>query len=363
MSAVNVEVHHELADRHLARANRRAADQHHRNADRAEDERRKSRHRRDARQRLRDVAEQPVRALREHQLLALLRRVGLDDAHAAERLGEASRHFRVDLPALAEERPQPLESERHAGPERAQDDDRDRGQLPVQIDQYAEGEDRRENRPGELHQPGADQIPDAFGVGHDARDEHAGLGRVEVADRQPHHVGFDLLAHLGDGALRRDAEHLRERERRHQFDERRSAGGHREAREQLPFAPEHDVVHQELRGRREDQTGEPVDHHQGEADGQALPVLPDEPTRLLERPTRHLLLAFGRFARRRPRRGPRPAAALRTAKPLDLHLCHLRPVETRVGRLAPPVWAIILQPPVPAASAIRVGLAYSRSDA
>ena len=55
---------------------------------------------------LRDVPEQAVRALGEHQFFALLGGVGLDDADAAERFGEPAGHFRVDLAALAEQRPQ-----------------------------------------------------------------------------------------------------------------------------------------------------------------------------------------------------------------------------------------------------------------
>ena len=57
--------------------------------------------------------------LREHQLFALLRRVGLDDADAAERFGEPAGHLGVDLAALAEQRPQPLERRRHPAAERA----------------------------------------------------------------------------------------------------------------------------------------------------------------------------------------------------------------------------------------------------
>ena len=55
---------------------------------------------------LRDVAEQPVRALGEDDLFALLRGVALDDADAAERFGEPAGDLRVDLAALAEQRPQ-----------------------------------------------------------------------------------------------------------------------------------------------------------------------------------------------------------------------------------------------------------------
>ena len=92
----------EVADRHRARADRRAADEHHRDADGADDEGRERADRRHAGQRLRDVAEQPVRALREDELLALFRRVRLDDADAAERFGEPAGDLGVDLAALAE---------------------------------------------------------------------------------------------------------------------------------------------------------------------------------------------------------------------------------------------------------------------
>ena len=84
---------------------------------------------------LRDVAKQPVRALGEDELLALLRRVGLDDPDAAERFGEPAGDLRVDLAALAEERPQALERRRHAAAEGAEHEDRDSGQLPVQIEE------------------------------------------------------------------------------------------------------------------------------------------------------------------------------------------------------------------------------------
>ena len=94
-----------------------AADQHHRDADGADHQRRERGDRRHAGQRLRDVAEQAVRALREHELLALLGGVRLDDAHAAERFGEPAGDLGVDLAALAEQRPQPLEGGRHPAAE------------------------------------------------------------------------------------------------------------------------------------------------------------------------------------------------------------------------------------------------------
>ena len=101
-----------------------AADQHHRDADRADHQPSRTRVTADTPvSDLRDVPEQPVRALGEDQLFALLGGVGLDDADAAERFGEAAGHFGVDLAALAEQRPQPLERRGHAAAERAEDDD------------------------------------------------------------------------------------------------------------------------------------------------------------------------------------------------------------------------------------------------
>ena len=96
---------------------RAAADDDHDDADDADDDRRERGDRRHAGHRLRDVAEQPVRALREDELLALLGGVGLDDADAAERLVQAAGDLGVDLAALAEQRTQPLERERHRAAE------------------------------------------------------------------------------------------------------------------------------------------------------------------------------------------------------------------------------------------------------
>ena len=72
---------------------RAAADEDHHDADGADDDARERRRRRDAGHRLGDVAEELVRALREDQVLAPLGRVGLDDAHAAERLVEPAGDF------------------------------------------------------------------------------------------------------------------------------------------------------------------------------------------------------------------------------------------------------------------------------
>ncbi len=101
----------------------------------------------------------------------------------------------------------------HAAEER-QDHQRDRGQLPVHVEQKAHGDDGGQQTSGELNQSGADEVPNPLRVRHDARDEHAGLGLVEIADGQPQHVLFDPPPHVGDGALGADPQHLREGEGR-----------------------------------------------------------------------------------------------------------------------------------------------------
>ncbi len=140
---------------------------------------------------LRDVAEQPVDALGEDELFALLGGVGLDDPDAAERLVQPAGDLGVDLAALAEERPQAVEGERHRAAERGQRDERREREPPVQIEEDAERDHGGDDAAGELDEAGADEVADAFGVRHDARDQDAGLRRVEIADRQPGDVRLD----------------------------------------------------------------------------------------------------------------------------------------------------------------------------
>ena len=277
------EIHHEIPDRHRSVPDRGAADQHHRDARGADDDRGKRRHGGHAGQRFGDVAEKPVRTFGEDQLFALLGGVRLDDADAAERFGEAAGDLGVDLPALAEQRPQPIEGRRHPAAEQAEDDDGHERQLPVQVQQDAERQQGSDDRSGELHEPGADEVPDAFRVGHDARNQDAALRRVEVPNRQAHHVRLDVLAHLGDGALRRHAEHLGVGERRERVDRGREAGGKRQLRQQIPVAFADHVVHQVFRRRRQHEAGQPVDQHQHEAEREPLAVDPDQCARFFPR--------------------------------------------------------------------------------
>ena len=172
-----------------------------------------------------------MRALGKDQFFALLRRVSLDDANPAQRFAEPSSDFGVDLAAFAEERAQTLERCGQAAAECNKDDDRDRRELPIEIKQNAERHDGGQRRSRQLHETGPDQVPDAFRVGHDPRDQDAGLGRVEVTDRQTHDVRFDLFTHVCDRPLRRDAEDLRVGKRCHHIHQSRRPHRHRQFRQ------------------------------------------------------------------------------------------------------------------------------------
>ena len=150
--------------------------------------------------------------------------------------------------------------------------------------------------PGQLHEAGADQVPDAFGVGHDPRDQDAALGRVEVADRQAHHVRLDVLAHVGDRALRGDAENLRVRERAERVDDRRHADRHCELRQQVPVFLGDDIIHQVLCRPGKDEAGQAVDQHQREPEREPLAMDPDQAARFFPRASgeRFLLGRLGR---------------------------------------------------------------------
>ena len=65
-----------------------------------------------------------------------------------------------------------------------------------------------------MHEASAHQVPDAFSIGHDPRDQDPGLSRIEIPNRKTRDVGHHLLAHLRDGSLCGDTEHLGQTESR-----------------------------------------------------------------------------------------------------------------------------------------------------
>ena len=99
----------------------------------------------------------------------------------------------------------------------------DRRQLPVEPEEHAERDDAGDRtRPTSCTSP----VPTRFRIPSASfmtRRSARRSGRVEVADRQPQDVLLHALPHVGDRALRGDAHHLRERERRRRLHQRRQA--------------------------------------------------------------------------------------------------------------------------------------------
>ena len=110
------DVHEQIAERHRAAGDGARAADHHDHADDADDDRGERGGAGDGGDGLGDVAEELVDAFGEDDVLALLGRVGLHHADAAEALGQAAGDLRVDLAALAEQRPHALERRGPAPP-------------------------------------------------------------------------------------------------------------------------------------------------------------------------------------------------------------------------------------------------------
>src|ERR1051326_6592024 len=198
------------------------------------------------------------------------------DPNPPERLRQTAGHVGVDLAALAKQRPQPRKRVRHPPAEQREDQDRERGELPVQPEQHAQRDGRRDQAADELDQPRPNEIPNAFGVGHDARNQDAGLRRVEVGDGQAQHERLNRLAHLGDRALRRDAEDLRERKRADRLHDRRDADRQRDQSQQVGPMLADDLVDQIPRRPGEHEPGNAIDQHERQPEPEAAAVLPHE---------------------------------------------------------------------------------------
>ena len=255
---------------------------------------------------------------REHQLFPLFSGVGLDDADAANGFGEASGDFGVDLPALAEDRPHRPERVPHRRTERQQHDEGNQRQRPVQIEEDDDRGRGCHDAANELHQAGADEIADPFGVIHYPRHEGARLRRIEIPDRQPGDVRLDPAPHVGDRTLSSDAKNLRQRERSDRLHHRRCAGSDRERHQ--PFHPsfaDH-IVDQVLRCGGQHQSGGTVDEHQAEPEREASTPRGDQRTGFFPRRRGQLLLLrlLGARAETAGRlRRSHPAAAARPFRP------------------------------------------------
>ena len=150
--------------------------------------------------------------------------------------------------------------------------------MPVEVEQHAKRDDRGEEPAHQLHEPRADQVPDSFRIRHHARDQNAGLGRVEERHRQAQDVALHVDAEVADRTLRRDAHRLRQQERGDRLNDRGAPHGQRERNQLRQIVLSKDVVDEVLRRRWQYQPGESVHEHQHEPESERAAVLPDQRT-------------------------------------------------------------------------------------
>ena len=134
--------------------------------------------------------------------------IALDDAHAAQRFRQPAGDFGVDLAALAEDGADGLERlAQDAAPKTEHDREREPVISGLMRSSMTRAMNGGQQPAEELDQTGADQVAHAFHVGHDARDQLAGLVGVVVSDRQPSDVLLHFAAQVprSPSGLRRKA--------------------------------------------------------------------------------------------------------------------------------------------------------------
>ena len=221
---------------------------HDQGADDAHQNRGRERHQRHRGQTAHHVGEQTLHAAREHPRFAILGVIALDDAHAAQRLGQTSGDFRVDLAAFAEDGAHGLESFAQDEPEYQHDGERNSRHQRTDPDQHDQRDDGRQYAADELDHAGADQVAHALDVRHDARNQLAGLVRIVVGDGQPADMLLDLAAQFGDEFLARDGKQLSERKGCDALDRRRAHYRERQWQQQRALVLIDHVIDQIARG-------------------------------------------------------------------------------------------------------------------
>ena len=127
--------------------------------------------------------------------------ITLDYADAAQRFGEPAGDFSVDFAALAENGANCLECALQGQPEADHHSDGDAGHQGADAKQENQRNYRREQTADEFDQPGADEIPHALDVRHDARHELAGFVRVEESHGKAADMLLDFLPQFRDHLL------------------------------------------------------------------------------------------------------------------------------------------------------------------
>ena len=205
------DVGNEIAGRHFARENISRAEIHHGRRDDSHQRRGGKAHQGGGGECLKNVIEQFLDADAEDFLFPFLGVVALDDAHAAERFGEPAGDFGIEFWPRAIHGPDFFERLAEPEPEDQDSDEGGHRHRDAHAKQVGEGDDRRHDAADKIHQTRADEIPDAFDVAHDSRDEDSGFVRIVEGHRQTADVRLHLDAQFGDHSLRGFREQLRER--------------------------------------------------------------------------------------------------------------------------------------------------------
>lgn len=262
------DVGEESAERHAAGENLASAEIHDGGGDDAHESGGSEAHERSGGESLENVVEEALDAGLKDFFLAFLGVIALDDANAGERFGEAAGNLGVDFGAGAVDGANGLEGATDGDAEGGESADGHGGHGNVDAEKDGESEEGSENAAGKFDEAGADEIADAFDVGHDARDESAGFVGVVIGDGKAADVSLDLGAELGDHALRGFREKLREGVGAESLDEGGGENGKNDGNEEMDLALGEDVVDEEFRRGGEDEAGEAVDDHEDEAEGE-----------------------------------------------------------------------------------------------
>ena len=140
----------------------------------------------------------------------------------------------------------------------------------------AEEDDHRdaggEQAADQVDQSGAEQVPHAFHVGHDARDQGAGLIGIVERNRKMRDVRLHFFPKFRNQALGRFRQQLGQRKGRDALNDGGRQNDQDQAPQQFDVMFGDDTVDQEFGGVGKHQSRHPVDDHQQEADRQQAPA-------------------------------------------------------------------------------------------
>src|SRR6185369_10561986 len=192
----------ESADCEFSREDLVRANIHVDGSDHSDHHARRKRHERGERQGANDVIEQALHTSAENFLLALFCVIALDDADSAERFGEASGDFGVDLAPIPKDGANSSEKFLQKDDGDEHEADADHGHLGAEAHHDEENDDGGDDSSDEIDESRANKVSNAFNVGHDARDEASALIGIVISDGQAADVREDLVAKFGDKPLR-----------------------------------------------------------------------------------------------------------------------------------------------------------------